>query len=63
MTKEAAIKFIRGLGLFSIAAGGFGLVACVPYVALNNWIIVGAAGIVSVACAVVYASGLITVAH
>jgi len=63
MTKEAILRTTRALGLFSVVAGGLGIVACMPYVALDNWIIVGAAGIVCVAAAIIYVGGLLTVAY
>ena len=63
MTKEGVLKVIRALSISGIIAGAFTLIACVPYTMLSNWIIVGAAGIVSVTGAVLYVGGLLTVAH
>jgi|GEM_PF-3174629 len=63
MTKETILKVVRALGVCSIVAGGFGLVGCTPYLLLNNWFIVGVAGVVSTAAAIVYVGGLLVVAY
>ena len=63
MTKKTILSIVRALGVCGIVAGGGILLSCIPYVVLNNWIIVGAAGIICVAGAILYAGGLLAVTH
>ena len=60
MTPEFKITLCKAFALFSITAGGFGMLLCVPYIAGTNAIIIAAASLPFLAGAVLVAGGLIS---
>ena len=63
MTPKTSKEIVRAFALLCVCAGGFGMVVVVPYLVLNNWIIVAAAGLSFIAGAVLVAGGLLSITH
>ncbi|MFC1704284.1 hypothetical protein ACFL1E_05860 [Candidatus Omnitrophota bacterium] len=63
LMKPEFVKTInKKFAFIAVACGSVGMVLCLPYLMLDNWIIVGAAGIVFLGGAVLYAAGSISMA-